>query len=279
MRLVDAEVQTPEDLAAVTPGSVVLFSGGADSAFLLAAATFAPARAVRVSGLPAAPFAGPDRGFYWIPEVQDEVLVAFGQGSFQQPFLLGGLYNGQDLPDKPWGEHVGSTDGAIERLDRRNILRDREAERLRDQSREIERQLIHCRWTGESTWIPFGDFRPGLEFENHTSHPAPGQILIYVGDISECEILFPYGACSFSSRVGPLAGNHFATLTSTLDYQPQTAHHRYTGVPVALSMLMRWLRLPMQVWHYLRYRRGYLYSVLRRKWALGRWRDVIGING
>ena len=45
-----------------------------------------------------------------------------------------------------------------------------------------------------------------------TAHPAPGQLLIYTGEISECEILFPYGACSFSSRVGPLAGNHFATL-------------------------------------------------------------------
>ncbi|MGH2394829.1 MAG: DUF3830 family protein [Candidatus Limnocylindria bacterium] len=27
-------------------------------------------------------------------------------------------------------------------------------------------------------------------------------------------MLFPYGACSFSSRVGQLAGNHFATVTS-----------------------------------------------------------------
>jgi uncharacterized protein involved in type VI secretion and phage assembly len=59
--------------------------------------------------------AGAARGTVVLPEVGDEVLVAFGQGSFQQPFLLGGLYNGQDLPDKPWGEHVGSTDGAIER--------------------------------------------------------------------------------------------------------------------------------------------------------------------
>jgi hypothetical protein len=78
----------------------------------------------------------------------------------------------------------------------------------------MRERLIHCRWSGESTWIPFGDRRPDVGYENHTAHPAPGQLLIYVGELSECEILFPYGACSFSSRVGPLAGNHFATLTS-----------------------------------------------------------------
>jgi hypothetical protein len=63
-----------------------------------------------------------------------------------------------------------------------------------------------------STWIPFGDFRPGLDYENHTSHPAPGQLAIYPGGISECEIFFPYGGCTTASKVGQLAANHFATV-------------------------------------------------------------------
>ena len=76
----------------------------------------------------------------------------------------------------------------------------------------IDSRLIHCRWSGESTWIPYGDFRPGIDYENHTSHPAPGMLAMYPGGISECEIFFPYGACSTSSKVGQLAANHFASI-------------------------------------------------------------------
>jgi hypothetical protein len=77
----------------------------------------------------------------------------------------------------------------------------------------FRQKVIHVRWSGESTWIPLGDFEVPVDYENHTSHPAPGQILLYPGGISETEILFPYGGCLFASIVGQLAGNHFLTVT------------------------------------------------------------------
>lgn len=46
----------------------------------------------------AAPGAGANRGMMWLPEINDEVLVAFEQGDFNRPYILGGLWNGQDAP-------------------------------------------------------------------------------------------------------------------------------------------------------------------------------------
>ncbi|MBD2449052.1 phage tail protein [Nostoc sp. FACHB-152] len=44
------------------------------------------------------PMAGNDRGIYFLPEVDDEVLVAFEQGDINFPYILGALWNGKDKP-------------------------------------------------------------------------------------------------------------------------------------------------------------------------------------
>ncbi|HSH22254.1 MAG TPA: DUF3830 family protein [Candidatus Caenarcaniphilales bacterium] len=85
----------------------------------------------------------------------------------------------------------------------------------------IRSSLIHCRWSGEGCWIPFGDLDLGVGYENHTSHPAPGDVIIYTGNLSECEILIAYGAVMFSSKLGQLAGNHFATISEGRHQLPE----------------------------------------------------------
>lgn len=48
----------------------------------------------------AAPMAGPERGFQFMPEVDDEVLVAFEHGDLRLPYVVGFLWNGEDKPPR-----------------------------------------------------------------------------------------------------------------------------------------------------------------------------------
>jgi uncharacterized protein involved in type VI secretion and phage assembly len=43
-------------------------------------------------------FAGANRGSWFMPDVDDEVLVAFEHGDPRRPYVLGGLWNGRDAP-------------------------------------------------------------------------------------------------------------------------------------------------------------------------------------
>ncbi len=81
----------------------------------------------------------------------------------------------------------------------------------------FKNQVVHVRWSGEGMWIPLGDADLAVEWEDATSHPAPGQIIHYPKGKSETEILIAYGSVSFASKAGPLAGNHFASITSDLN--------------------------------------------------------------
>jgi uncharacterized protein involved in type VI secretion and phage assembly len=51
------------------------------------------------------PHAGENKGFFCLPEVDDEVLIGYEQGNPSLPLILGSLYNGKDIPpvDHPVG--------------------------------------------------------------------------------------------------------------------------------------------------------------------------------
>lgn len=82
----------------------------------------------------------------------------------------------------------------------------------------LRSQLVQARWSGESAWVPMGfELELGIGPENANSYPAAGELLLYPGGLSEVEILFPYGATCFASKMGQLAGNHFATIVEGRD--------------------------------------------------------------
>jgi uncharacterized protein involved in type VI secretion and phage assembly len=63
----------------------------------------------------ASPSAGGKRGFYFLPEVDDEVLVTFEHGNPNYPFIIGMLWNGKDLqPEKNSVVHTG--EGTVQRM-------------------------------------------------------------------------------------------------------------------------------------------------------------------
>lgn len=61
--------------------------------------------------------AGGDRGAWFIPDVDDEVLVCFEAGNPRRPYVLGGLWNGSDAPPESMD---GAGDNNIKAIHSRN---------------------------------------------------------------------------------------------------------------------------------------------------------------
>ena len=69
-----------------------------------------------------APGGGKTRGFQWLPEVNDEVLVAFEHGDIHRPYILGGLWSKKDEPPAKNSELVASDKTKLRALTSREGL-------------------------------------------------------------------------------------------------------------------------------------------------------------
>jgi len=63
----------------------------------------------------ASPMAGSGRGFVWLPEINDEVLVAFEHGDINRPFVVGAVWNGVDKPPVSSAGALVNQTGQVER--------------------------------------------------------------------------------------------------------------------------------------------------------------------
>lgn len=50
----------------------------------------------------AQPHGGNDKGFYFIPEIEEEVMVGFENGNAEKPYVIGTLYHGTQVPEGKW---------------------------------------------------------------------------------------------------------------------------------------------------------------------------------
>ncbi len=86
----------------------------------------------------AMPMGGAGKGFFYLPEINDEVLLVFEHGDFDHPFVLGTLWNGKDKPPKSNSDVVGG-DGKVNQ----SVLRSRSGhEIILDDSSGQEKIII-----------------------------------------------------------------------------------------------------------------------------------------
>lgn len=80
--------------------------------------------------------------------------------------------------------------------------------------------VIHARWSGEAVWAQLSHMVPRgttVPRESSKANPCPGEILLFIGEESEPELLIPYGACRFASVAGALEGNPVLVIEDRLD--------------------------------------------------------------
>lgn len=86
----------------------------------------------------ASPMAGPERGFYFMPEINDEVLIAFEHGDVHRPYVVGALWNTLDRP--PEANSAVQSEGKVNQ----RILKSRSGHTIVLDDTDGAEQIVVC---------------------------------------------------------------------------------------------------------------------------------------
>lgn len=137
-----------------------------------------------------APGGGNARGVYWLPEINDEVLVAFEHGDMHRPYVLGGVWNGQDATPRTIGDTL---DGGKVRL---RVSKTRYGHKawFVDEDKGAEKRGYYIQTgTEPGHWLRFNDTDKFIELETIGHHKVRlddknKKILIQTSGGHKCEM-------------------------------------------------------------------------------------------
>jgi phage protein D len=114
------------------------------------------------------------QGLFCLPEINDEVLVAFEHGNIHYPYVLGTLWNGRDKPPTQNGGMVGS-DGKVNQ----RIIRSRSGhEIILDDSSGKEKIIVRDKTRGNQIVIDSARNAMSIKAKGKLSLEADGEISI-----------------------------------------------------------------------------------------------------
>jgi uncharacterized protein involved in type VI secretion and phage assembly len=91
----------------------------------------------------ATPMAGKERGTFYLPEVDDEVLVCFEHGDLDYPYVLGALWNGKDAPPETNSDGKNNKRLIVSRSGLRVLLDDTDgAEKIEIADKESKESVV-----------------------------------------------------------------------------------------------------------------------------------------
>ncbi len=131
----------------------------------------------------AAPMGGKDRGLFFVPEVDDEVLVAFEHGDFNYPYIVGVLWNKTDQPPAGTKKSVLSSDK--KQVDQR-VIRSRSGHLIvLDDTQGEEQIIIQDKTKKNAITINSKDNAMTIQAEGDLTIEAGGKLIIKSkGDMS-----------------------------------------------------------------------------------------------